>query len=108
MKIRRLGEYELTWRWDEPPDDLRRFLWDELHEAVHAHDLGLTQKLCGLLDLVDRYYLWKDRRDHSVSETYENDFGHATEDENEFAIIIEDPVSWRVQQWLQDAEEAQR
>jgi len=107
MKIRRLGEYELTWRWDEPPDELHTVIWAETARAVAQKDLGLLQKLCCLLDLLDRYYVWK-YRDHSLSETYENGYGHATEGDDEFILVIEDPVTWGIQQWLQDQEEAQR
>jgi len=107
MKIRRLGEYELTWRWDEPPQEFRSVIWAEIERAVAQKDVGLLEELCALLKLVDCYYMWKDR-DHSFSETYENGYGHATEGDDEFMVVIEDPVTWEIQRWLRGQEEAQR
>ena len=107
MKIRRLGEFELRFRWDEPPDELHSVIWSETARAVTQEDLGLLEKLCYLLSLVDKYYAWRDR-DHSLSETYENGYGHATEGEDEFMLVVEAPVTWEIQRWLQDQEEGQR
>jgi len=105
MRVYEEGTFivEIPWDEEQKVKEFWELLRSELKRAEEEKNSRVCSDLEQLLLLLDNFYAWR-KGDHSEGREAEIYFADAYEEPGHFRLVIEDPLTLEIRNWLRKHE----